>query len=96
MELHHLTATKARELFNAKELSPVELLDAVVARTAAVEPSINALTEEMLEDGLRRRPRLAGTFRKPGTQLRALEGIPAAAQGRAADCRTHLGGRFPA
>lgn len=49
MELHHLTATKARELFEAKEFSPVELLEAVVARTAAVEPVINALTEEMLD-----------------------------------------------
>ncbi|GAA1495303.1 amidase [Paeniglutamicibacter kerguelensis] len=76
MELHHLTATKARELFNAKELSPVELLDAVVARTAAVEPSINALTEEMLEVAYDAARASQERFAKPGTQLRALEGIP--------------------
>ena len=36
--LHHLTATDAVALFRSGELSPVELLDAVVARTRAVEP----------------------------------------------------------
>ena len=41
MQLHHLTATKVAEMFRAKELSPVELLDAVVQRTVEVEPTIN-------------------------------------------------------
>lgn len=49
IELHHLTAAKARELFESKELSPIEVLDAVVARTTAIEPTINALSEEMLD-----------------------------------------------
>ncbi|NAZ14962.1 hypothetical protein GT020_02630 [Glutamicibacter soli] len=41
MRLHHLTATMAAEPFRIKELSPVELLDAVVQRTVEVEPTIN-------------------------------------------------------
>ena len=76
MELHHLTATKARELFDSKELSPVELLDAVVARTAAVEPSINALTEEMLEVAYAAARASQERFATAGATLGALEGIP--------------------
>ncbi|MGL3805583.1 amidase [Paeniglutamicibacter sp. R2-26] len=76
MELHHLTATKAHELFERKELSPVELLDAVVARTAAVEPGINALTEEMLDDAYAAARTSQERFAAGGTRLGALEGIP--------------------
>ncbi|GAA1884547.1 amidase [Paeniglutamicibacter psychrophenolicus] len=76
MELHHLTATKARELFDSKELSPVELLDAVVARTAAVEPAINALTEQMLELAYDAARASQERFATNGATLGALEGIP--------------------
>ena len=38
-DLHYLTASEAKELFAKRELSPVELLDAVVARTDKVEGS---------------------------------------------------------
>ncbi|PQZ94835.1 amidase [Arthrobacter sp. MYb227] len=76
MELHHLTATRARELFKSKELSPVELLDAVVARTAAVEPSVNALTEEMLEVAYAAARTSQERFATSRSQLGALEGIP--------------------
>ncbi|MFF5792384.1 amidase [Paeniglutamicibacter sp. NPDC012692] len=76
MELHHLTATKARELFDTKELSPVELLDAVVARTASVEPGINALTEEMLDDAYAAARASQERFATGGSRLGALEGIP--------------------
>ena len=49
-ELHYLSAAEALHRFDRKELSPVELLDAVLARAAVVEPSINALTEQLLEE----------------------------------------------
>ncbi len=76
MELHHLTATKARELFTSGELSPVELLDAVVARTAEVEPRINALTEQMLDEAYDAARLSQELFAKADSQLGALEGIP--------------------
>ena len=34
-ELYYLSATRAREMFVARELSPVELMDAVIAASRA-------------------------------------------------------------
>lgn len=76
MQLHHLTATKVAEMFRAKELSPVELLDAVVQRTAEVEPAINALTEEMLETAYNAARASERKFAAGEQDLGALEGIP--------------------
>ena len=42
-----LTATDALARMRAKELSPVELLASVRARAEAVEPTVNALTEQL-------------------------------------------------
>ncbi|WP_269936675.1 amidase [Arthrobacter sp. HY1533] len=76
MELHYLTATKAQELFAARELSPVELLDAVVARTAWVEPAVNALTEEMLDEAYGAARVSEARFAKSDQVHGPLEGIP--------------------
>jgi len=76
MELHHLTAVRAVELFRDRELSPVELLDAVVARTEKVEPQVNAITEQLLDqayDAAREAERRYGGH---GPAPRALEGVP--------------------
>ncbi|MFB9310907.1 aspartyl-tRNA(Asn)/glutamyl-tRNA(Gln) amidotransferase subunit A [Agromyces hippuratus] len=75
MDLYRLTATEASELFRKRELSPVELLESVIARTEATEPAINAVTEQWLDEAraaaLVSEARFAG-----GEQVRALEGIP--------------------
>lgn len=72
--LHHLTATDAVVLFRSGELSPVELLDAVVARTRAVEPVVGAVTEELLDDAYAAARESEARYRN-GT-ARELEGIP--------------------
>ncbi|MGN7860488.1 amidase [Microbacterium sp. 22303] len=75
MELHHLTATEAAARFRRRELSPVELLDAVIARTAATEPAINAVTEQWLDEA--RTAALDSEQRfADGGATRPLEGIP--------------------
>ncbi|MGH3360579.1 MAG: amidase [Nocardioidaceae bacterium] len=51
-ELHHLDATTALELFVRRELSPVELMRAVIARCDAVNVQVNALTESLFEEAL--------------------------------------------
>ena len=78
-DLHYLSATEALARFRDRSLSPVELLDAVIARAEEVEPTVNALCHELYEARASRpaRPRRA----RPGaaTASRApLEGIPLA------------------
>ncbi|MFF2272246.1 amidase [Agromyces sp. NPDC058136] len=75
MELFRLTATEASELMRRRELSPVELLDAVVARTAATEPAINAVTEEWVEEA-RAAAHVSEQRFAAGEAARPLEGIP--------------------
>ncbi|MFD6700582.1 MULTISPECIES: amidase [unclassified Microbacterium] len=75
MELHHLTATEAAARFRRRELSPVELLDAVIARTAATEPAINAVTEQWLDEAVLAAAASERRF-ADGGPTGALEGIP--------------------
>ncbi len=48
-ELHYLSATRAREMFASRELSPVELMDAVIARAERIEPTVNAFCHRYYE-----------------------------------------------
>ncbi len=49
-DLHYLSATEVLDAFRARELSPVEVLDAVSARADATEPTVNCLLERDHED----------------------------------------------
>lgn len=51
-ELHYLDAASALRLFRGRELSPVELMGSLIARTEAVNGAVNALTETLFEDAL--------------------------------------------
>jgi aspartyl-tRNA(Asn)/glutamyl-tRNA(Gln) amidotransferase subunit A len=51
-DLCYLSATDALRLFRARELSPVELAKAVIARAETVEPTINAFAETFYEQAL--------------------------------------------
>ena len=44
LELCYMTATEAIAKFAAKQLSPVELVEAVIARSEQVNPKVNAYT----------------------------------------------------
>src|SRR3982750_1887557 len=76
-ELHYLPASEALAHFRARDLSPVELLDAVIARADAVEPTVNALCHERFE-AAREEARAAEARYMGGGEPRALEGIPLA------------------
>jgi Asp-tRNA(Asn)/Glu-tRNA(Gln) amidotransferase A subunit family amidase len=78
-DLHYLPATEALARFRDRSVSPVELLDAVIARADAVEPAVNALCHERY-DAARAEAR-AAEARYAGRgegEPRALEGIPVA------------------
>jgi Asp-tRNA(Asn)/Glu-tRNA(Gln) amidotransferase A subunit family amidase len=78
-ELHYLSATEALDLFRARELSPVELMEAVIARAEHVEPSVNALGVRFFDEALaaaeQAEQRYARTHRQ---EPRPLEGLPIA------------------
>jgi Asp-tRNA(Asn)/Glu-tRNA(Gln) amidotransferase A subunit family amidase len=61
----------------AKDVSPVELLDAVLERAAAVEGTVNAFTETREEEAAAAARASADRYAK-GKEVRPLEGLPVA------------------
>ena len=51
-DLHYLSATEALRRFRSKELSPFELMNAVIDRAEKVEPAINAFAAERYDEAL--------------------------------------------
>ncbi len=72
-----LTATDALARMRTKEFSPVELLASVRARAAVVEPTVNALTEQ-LGDSANEAARDSEARYQRGEAIRPLEGLPVA------------------
>ena len=74
-DLAYLSATEALARFRDRSLSPVELTEALVARAAEVEPTVNALCityfDQALEQAREAEKRYVGT----GDAPRPLEGI---------------------
>lgn len=70
----YLTASEAQERFRNADLSPVELVTALIDRAAAVEPKVNALTYSFPERALEQAAAAEQHYRA-GT-ARPLEGLP--------------------
>jgi aspartyl-tRNA(Asn)/glutamyl-tRNA(Gln) amidotransferase subunit A len=75
-ELPYLGAVDALAGFRAHTLSPVELMEATIARAEATEPAVNAFTDRYWSEALDA-ARVAETRWARG-QARALEGLPVA------------------
>jgi Asp-tRNA(Asn)/Glu-tRNA(Gln) amidotransferase A subunit family amidase len=75
-DLHYLSATEALARFRARELSPVELLEAVIARAEEVEPVVNALCHTFYEEA--RAAAREAERRYASGDVRPLEGLPVA------------------
>jgi Asp-tRNA(Asn)/Glu-tRNA(Gln) amidotransferase A subunit family amidase len=75
-DLHYLSAHEALERFRSKELSPVELMAAVIDRAEKVEPQINAFADTRFDEalGLARE----AEDRYAAGQARPLDGLPVA------------------
>ncbi|MFI6421910.1 amidase [Streptomyces sp. NPDC050842] len=79
--LVHLSATEAIRLFTRREVSPVELMRAVVERAEKVEPRINAFSERLFDEALEQARHAEDRYLgKNGLVPRPLEGIPVAAK----------------
>jgi aspartyl-tRNA(Asn)/glutamyl-tRNA(Gln) amidotransferase subunit A len=79
-ELCSLSATEAIARFHTKELSPVELLDALIDRIEAVEPAINAVCDRRYEEARVEAAEAAQRYAGKGLAPRPLEGVPVAAK----------------
>jgi Asp-tRNA(Asn)/Glu-tRNA(Gln) amidotransferase A subunit family amidase len=77
-DLHYLPAAEALRLFRARELSPVELVTAVIERAEAVEPVINAFAETFYEQALDQARAAEARYAGRGGQPRPLDGLPVA------------------
>ena len=78
LELCYLSASEALERFKARTLSPVELLDAHIARTQAVNPALNAITYDYFDRAREQAKRAEAKYARTDGRLRALEGVPVA------------------
>ena len=76
-DLHELSAVEALARMRAKEVSPVELLDAVLARAAAVEGTVHAFTETREDEAAAAAAASADRYVR-GEDVRPLEGLPVA------------------
>ena len=75
-DLSYLSATEALSKFRSRELSPLELLNAVIERAGETEPKINAFMDTYFDEA-REQAVAAGEAYVAGT-ARPLEGIPVA------------------
>jgi Asp-tRNA(Asn)/Glu-tRNA(Gln) amidotransferase A subunit family amidase len=77
--LYYLSASEALQLFQARELSPVELMRAVIERTSQVEAQVNAFAERMFTEALSAAAVAEKRYARGGDP-RSLEGLPVAAK----------------
>lgn len=77
LELCYLPAHEALRRFKAKTLSPVELMQAVIARAEAVEPKINAFTFKYYDQAIAHAKASEARWAR-GEPKGALDGLPIA------------------
>ncbi|GAB3616427.1 amidase [Okibacterium endophyticum] len=77
-DLHYLSAADALRMFRSRELSPVELMTAVIERAQEVEPIVNALCHTFFDQALAAAREAEARYGRAGPPPRALEGIPLA------------------
>ncbi len=76
-DLAYISAVDALRQFKSGELSPVELMDAVIARAEEVQPAINSFSQTFYDDARKSARRAEDRYRK-GSRTRSLEGLPIA------------------
>lgn len=77
-DLCYLPATEALRMFRARELSPVELMEATIAQAELTEPTVNALCVTMFDPALEQARQAERRYAGQGPEPRPLEGLPVA------------------
>ncbi len=78
VDLCYLPASRALEAFRRRDLSPVELMRAVIERIEAVDPVINALPIRFFDQALAAASDAEARYAGRGVTPRPLEGLPVA------------------
>jgi aspartyl-tRNA(Asn)/glutamyl-tRNA(Gln) amidotransferase subunit A len=73
-----MPAAEALAAFEARRLSPVELMEAVVERIERLDPLVNAITDRYFEEALAEAKNAERSYGGHGPAPRALEGLPIA------------------
>ncbi len=76
-DLHYIPAADALAKFASKELSPAELMAAVIARAEAVEPSVNAFAEARFDEAMEAAKAAEARY-AAGEPRGPLDGLPVA------------------
>lgn len=82
-ELIFLSAIDMLGLFRSGQLSPVEVVSAMIAQIEEKDPSVNAIVERMWDEALRAARDSEDRYAR-GADIRPLEGIPVAAKAQQA------------
>ncbi len=78
VDLCYLTAEEAIAAFKARELSPVDVMKAVIARCEKVNPKLNAVTYNHFDRALDQAKKAEKRYASANGSVRPLEGIPLA------------------
>ena len=73
--LHYISATEALEKFRSRELSPVELMQAVIDQAETWEPHINAFSHRFFDEAMDAAKAAEARYAK-GEPKGALDGLP--------------------
>jgi Asp-tRNA(Asn)/Glu-tRNA(Gln) amidotransferase A subunit family amidase len=77
-DLSYLPATEALARFRTRELSPVELMEAVIARAEQIEPEVNAFCFTYYDRALEQAKAAERIYATDPDAARPLEGLPVA------------------
>jgi Asp-tRNA(Asn)/Glu-tRNA(Gln) amidotransferase A subunit family amidase len=77
-DMCYLPASDALTLFRERELSPVELMKATIARVEAVDPVVNALPVRFFEQAMEAARAAEARYAGRAPEPRPLEGLPVA------------------
>ena len=82
--LCYLSAAEAVRLFAAKQISPVELMEALIARAETVEPVVNAFSNTYFDEALAAARAAEASYMGTGQAPGPLTGVPVAVKAETA------------